>query len=106
MGTRIIRQDDGKYGLFSTISDRIYAIDCTREEMIQIWRERAVRRAEQEMSDWLDSLEDHRHFRASETLTLNEALKKHTFHSAKVRKIKEYAGEAEFDDELRKLKEK
>ena len=36
MGMRIIKQDDGKFGLFSTVSDRIIAIDCDEAEMVQI----------------------------------------------------------------------
>lgn len=35
MGTRLIVQDDGKFGLFTTISDQIYMIDADDEEIIE-----------------------------------------------------------------------
>ena len=107
MGTRIIQQPDGKFGLFSTISDRIWAVDCTEAEMIRIWRDRAAASAEKEMREWLEEVKDKERNWRSSSMTLGEALKGHRFHKPGLaEKHPEYAGEVEFDEEVRKLKTK
>ena len=98
MGTRIIKQPKGKFGLFSTISGRIYAIDCDEQEMIRIWRQRGAERAEREMVEWLEQTKSG-HF-LDESMTLNAALKEHQFGNCAVE------SEAEFDKVLRKRKKK
>ena len=102
MGLRIILQENGNYGLFSTISDRISALDCTEAELIQIWRDRAAERAEEEMKGWLEDIKEGR---MHGTMTAKEALKTHKFHSEKFVKKHppEYDGEIEWDKELRKF---
>jgi hypothetical protein len=72
MTTKIIIQDDDKFGLYSTISDTIYAIDCTKEEIIKIWKESAAQQAEKEMERRLESNRG--------KMTLEEALNNHIFH--------------------------
>ncbi len=105
MGTKVIIQKDGQFGLYSTISDRIEAFDCDNAEMIRIWKDRAARKAEQEMKDWLASIKsDGRHFpRYNEaTITENKAVKNHQFLSEDV--VKEnpiYQGEFDFDQKIK-----
>jgi hypothetical protein len=80
MGTKLIVQDDGKFGLWTTFSDQIYALDCSEEEIIQIWRERAAERAEQEMRDWIAEARGEKPGVPGSRMTLKEALKSHLFH--------------------------
>jgi len=83
MGMKIITQPDGKYGLFSTYSDTIIAIDCDEEEMIRIWRDRAAAEAEREMKSWLAQARGEEPRIWAEPLTLKQALKDHLFHGEK-----------------------
>ncbi len=103
MGTQMIKQDDGKFGLFSTISDRIYAIDCDEAEMIQIWKDRAAERAEEEMKRWLEETKGKRPA-MSKPITLKQALRDHQFHDNPklLESHPEYKGEFDFDEVLRK----
>ena len=100
MGMRMFKQDDGKYGLFSTFDDRICAIDCDEEEMIQLWRERAANRAEQEMRDWIAETKGERP-RHSNPMTLKQALKEHKFVKKPLIDDPFYADEVAWDKELR-----
>ena len=101
MGTKII-QDGNKFGLFSTFSDRIWALDLTEEEMIELWAKQAAHRAREEMRKWLDDLKDERHWQ--EPMTLDEALENHRTHPAHAAEEwdKGFLPEIEFDDQLLK----
>lgn len=105
MGTRVIIQENGQFGLYSTISDRIEAFDCDEAEMIEIWKERAASKAEQEMKDWLAAIKsDGRHFpRYNEaTITIKKALKNHNFISEDiVKEYPNYKGEFDFDQKIK-----
>lgn len=105
MGTKIIKQDDGKFGLFSTISDRIWAFDCDEAEMIRIWRERAAERAEKEMKEWLADVQGKGRGPKAESMTLKGALRSHQFIDPKLaEKDPAYQPEVDLDVELKKLK--
>ena len=100
MGTQIIKQPDGRFGLFSTYSDRIYAYDMTEEDMVEVWKKRAASQAEEEMRKWLAEIEaDHPH---SKPISLDEALKDHQSHPENAAEIwrPEYAEEVEWDKKL------
>lgn len=108
MGMKIIKDGD-KFGLFSTISDRIIAIDCDEAEMVQIWKDRAAERAEKEMKEWLAEVKGEKpHMpNTGEVLTVKKALKDHQWLDPKLAvKHPEYKEEVDFDVELRKLKNK
>lgn len=107
MGHKIIKQGDGKYGLFSTISDRIWALDCNEAEMIRIWRRRAAERAEKEMKEWLAEIKGDGPRPSQGTITLKQALKEHQFVDPTLAvKDPTYQPEVDFDVEIRKLKNK
>lgn len=74
---RMIIQDDGKLGLFCNITGAITAIDCTEEEMIEIWKEEAIKKAEREMKNWIDGVKTNRY----NSMTLQEALENHIVHN-------------------------
>jgi hypothetical protein len=77
---RIIKQDDGKFGLYSTVSDEIWAFDCDEKEMIRIWKKRAAERAEIEMEDWLENVTgDRPHPDKEYVMPLDDALESHQF---------------------------
>ncbi len=78
MGTRLIRQPDGKWGLWSTVSDRISILDCDEEELVKVWGERAARQSEESMRQWLEEAKGE-HPRS--VMSLEEALREHQFHS-------------------------
>jgi hypothetical protein len=76
MASAIIKQEDGKFGLFTTVSDTIYAFDCDEKEMVRIWKERAAERAEQEMKQWLEEVKTGHDWRGT-SMTFKEALEQH-----------------------------
>lgn len=98
MGMRMIKQDNGKFGLFSTFDDRIKAFDLSEEEMIEIWKERAAIRAEEEMKDWLAEAKGERP-RHSTPMTTKQALEKHRF--IENRDNPENADDIEWDDKIK-----
>lgn len=101
MGTRIIKQDDGKFGLFSTVSDRVWAIDCTEDEMVEIWKERAAEEAEYKMREWLADVQG-KGRRQTNSMTLQESLEVHKFLSEDcVERNPEYQSEFDFDKLLK-----
>ncbi len=103
MGTRIIKQDDGKFGLFSTVSDRVWAIDCNEDEMVEIWKERAAEKAEHEMREWLADVQGKgKGQRRDNSMTLQESLEVHQFLSEDcVERNPEYQSEFDFDKLLK-----
>ncbi len=113
MATKIIRQEDGKFGLFSTVSDRIYAVDCDEAEMIRIWSRNAAERAEEdkrkwvlEKKRWLEEIKIPR-LRKESSITLKQAIKEHQFVTAEfAAENPEYQDEFEFDQEIQKIAER
>ncbi len=109
MATRIILQDDNKFGLYSTVSDRIWAFDLTEDEMIEAWKERAALLAEQEMKEWIADVtgKGRRPYLKQEALTFKQALKQHRFHNVNfAERNPEYTSEVELDNELKEIKKK
>lgn len=106
MGMSLIRQPDGKWGLFSSYSDRIVALDLTREELIEAWAEQAANRAREEMRRWIAVNEGEEQGYEPKPKTLNQALKEHRTHAATLPEtdntdyLETLKGEMEIDDEL------
>lgn len=100
MPTRLILMPDGKFGLFSTVSDRIWAIDCTEADVINIWKAKAARSAEDEMRQWLKEAKE-RGTAAGGCMSLEEALQEHVFlHPGDSAALEE---SRVFDEALRKM---
>lgn len=97
MGTRIIMQSNGLYGLFSTVTDRIVAYNCTEEDLVQIEREYHANEAERRTRDWLRRIRDGEPRPARSTLTMAEAFERHEFQNAGSDR------DRAFDVELRKF---
>ena len=55
MGTQIIKQPNGKYCLFSSISDNVTYYHCTRDELVEAYlgweKERIEARVDQDLKD-------------------------------------------------------
>lgn len=79
MGMTLIKQSDDKFGLFDTHYDRIFVIDATDEELIQVWKTRAALRAEAEMREWLEEVKTGKYRLHEKPISLQKALKMHTF---------------------------
>lgn len=99
MSTNIIKEPDGKYGLFATIGSRIFAFNRTPEELIEIWKRRAARQAEQEMRQWLADINDDQH--PDKPMSLEEALQTHQYLEPNQITKPEYFSEFEFDIRVR-----
>lgn len=74
MATRLVVQDNNKFGLYSTVSDTIYAINCSKEEIIAIWVEKMSRQAEEDMVNWISNVDSGRG-----VISLEDALDYHIF---------------------------
>jgi hypothetical protein len=57
MPTLTLKQPNGKYALFTTISDEFTAWDCTRQDLITILTLRERRRIIEEVQDRCDQLD-------------------------------------------------
>jgi hypothetical protein len=49
MGNQIIKQPDGKFAVFSSITDRIIVWDATADEIVEYFAERAAERAREDV---------------------------------------------------------
>lgn len=49
MGRQIIRQPDGRYAVFCSVTDTIVVWDATEEEVVELFAERAADRARQDV---------------------------------------------------------
>lgn len=58
MGTRIIKQPDGKYAIFSSISDTLKGVDLTIEEVTEFFVEMAQYEAKRDVKDRIDMIEN------------------------------------------------
>lgn len=82
MGQQIIQQPDGRYAVFSSITDTFVVWDATPEEIIE-WRvEQATEKAREDTQRELEQIQDptnsrpYFHF----TMTWDEALELHREH--------------------------
>jgi len=57
MGQQIIKQPNGKYCLFSSVVDNVTCYDMTKEEIIEVWTEKAKKDFEEKVNDILSKLD-------------------------------------------------
>ena len=57
MGQQIIKQPNGKYCLFSSIVDNVTYYDMTKEEIIEVWTEKAKKDFEEKVNDIVNKLD-------------------------------------------------
>lgn len=79
MGMQLIKQPDNKFGLFDHYNDRIFLIDATDEELVEVWKTRAALRAEAEMRQWLKEVKTGKYRLHEKPISLKKALSMHTF---------------------------
>ena len=51
MGQQIIKQPNGKYCLFSSVVDNVTYYDMTKEEILEVWTEKAKKDFEEKIND-------------------------------------------------------
>jgi hypothetical protein len=86
MGNQIIKQPDGHYAIFSTITNTIHFWDATADEIVEYFAEQAAKRAREDTRRVLD------HVAAGEprkayfqfAMTWDEALRKDQEHGGEV----------------------
>jgi hypothetical protein len=59
----IIKQPNGKWAVWNPTSDEFACWDCTREELIEWWAQRAARQARVETERWLNRIDGDRPWR-------------------------------------------
>lgn len=76
----IIQQPDGKWAMFSNISDTLLGFDMTKEELIEIVVERAAAKARWDIENSFEQLEKGLdvNFVFRSDMSFEEALKRHT----------------------------
>ena len=57
MGQQIIKQPDGKYALFSSVVDGFVALNCTREDILDIWIEDYLKTTREYITRTCDALD-------------------------------------------------
>ena len=57
MGQQIIKQPNGKYCLFSSIVDNVTYYDMTKEEIIEVWTEKAKKDFEEKVNNIVNKLD-------------------------------------------------
>jgi len=94
---QIIKQPNGQYAVFSSVSDVVVGLDMTREEVIDYFIKRAVNRATDDVTRWIDDVDKGYNPGA---LTYKKALQTHV-------RNKGNCQDEEWNDEIaRRLKEK
>jgi len=58
MGQQIIKQPDGQYALWSSVVDDFVALNCTPEDIFEIWLEDERRRVEDAVTSEIAKLND------------------------------------------------
>lgn len=58
MGRQIIKQPNGKYAIWSTVSDSVIAWDGTKEEIINYFAEEAKQRAITKVNELIDQIDN------------------------------------------------
>lgn len=77
MSSQIIKQPDGKYAIWSTGVDTFTVIDCTPEDIIQMWYEEAAQRLREGVLRTVAELEAGGKPYYQFTMTWQEALDMH-----------------------------
>ena len=75
MGLRIVRHDDDKYSVFTTISDVMLLVDASREEFVEWYVTRQAEQARQDIEGDIES--DGPGMRRFSSMTLLEILYAH-----------------------------
>jgi len=57
MGQQIIKQPNGKYCLFSSVVDNVTYYDMTKEEIVEVWTEKAKKDFEEKVNDIVSKLD-------------------------------------------------
>ena len=57
MGHQIIKQPNGRYSVFSTVTDDIIVYDATKDELVKYYREEAAQKAEENTLKIFEKLE-------------------------------------------------
>lgn len=92
MGNQIIKQPDGKYAVFSSVTDTIIAWNATYDEIVQFFVDRAVEVATRDVKQILDRVaadEPRPYYQF--TMTWGQALKEDREHDGEA--WKEYGRE-------------
>lgn len=78
---QIIKQPDGRYAIFSTVSDTFERLDCTVEEVVEFFVDRAIEDAVAATNRKLEEIErrPHRPY-AQVTITWKQAVKMNAEH--------------------------
>lgn len=71
MAHTLIKQDNGKYSIWSTIIDNFIATDLTIKELNKYYRERAISKSMEEVANMLNKCGTYKHT----PNTIEEALK-------------------------------
>lgn len=58
MGQQIIKQPNGKYCLFSSVVDNVTYYDMTKEEIVEVWTEKAKKDFEEKVNDIISKLDE------------------------------------------------
>ena len=56
MGHQIVQQPNGKFAIWSTISDGFIAIDCTRQEIVEYYVQKAAEGVRKETEEIFEQL--------------------------------------------------
>ena len=85
MGQQIIKQPNGKYSVFSSISDTFMIVDWTKEQIIE-WRgEEAKQQAEEATKKTIEELDSGKHPYCQFAKTWTEAAATHQRNKGNVR---------------------
>ena len=57
MGQQIIKQPNGKYCLFSSVVDNVTYYGMTKEEIVEVWTEKAKKDFEEKVNDIVNKLD-------------------------------------------------
>jgi len=75
MGQQIIKQPNGKYCLFSSVVDNVTYYDMTKEEIVEVWTEKAKKDFEKKVNDIVSKLDKGEKPYFQFTLSYEEMLK-------------------------------
>jgi hypothetical protein len=74
MGQQIIKQPDGKYALWSSIVGDFVALDCTPDDIYEIWLEEERQRIEEAVTTEIAKLNDPKAMLRRTQMSWDEAL--------------------------------
>ena len=57
MGQQIIRQPNGNYAIWTSVSDGFIAVDLTRDEVVEHFKDQAAEHAEERVTRHLDKID-------------------------------------------------